>query len=109
MTLLENQKHTVIEPARAPAFDFAAQFNGPTCLQGAPSMLRSLSVSDWDVLFRAVTTRLRSCMSNVGAQPAPVNGQTAQDDLHQTLAECVAHLEQLHLALTTERRNKKSL
>jgi hypothetical protein len=63
-----------------------------------------ISIDDWDILFRAVQARLRSC---VGAGPDSTATLQARDGVSRVQAivlDCVRELEKLHEALNQERR-----
>jgi hypothetical protein len=63
-----------------------------------------ISIDDWDMLFRAVETRLRSI---VGVKPdsiATPQTRDAASRIQAIVLECVGELEKLHAALKQERR-----
>ena len=62
----------------------------------------SISAEDWNTLFSAVTTRLRSIAGPVAGTPdAQVHG--AGQPVHSSVLECAAALDQLHEELALER------
>ena len=80
-------------------------------LEQAQQDTRSLdaSVQDWDMMFRAVEERLSSAVGKVLVATPGLEPQTAAALVQTIVLECVAALDQLHAALTHERRRRHQL
>jgi hypothetical protein len=72
----------------------------------APDRPLEIAIRDWDVLFRAVESRL---LQGVGYQLESVPKSPASDaaeSVQSIVVECVTALRQLHVALTQEREQR---
>ena len=69
----------------------------------APDHPLEIAIKDWDVLFRAVETRLLLSVGNSLASVPKSKASDAAELVRSTVLECVTALHQLHVALTQER------
>ena len=90
----------MIRPAQA----HPAQSQAPPRTDSVLPVSRSgISVEDWNTLFSAVTTRLRSIAAGAPAGAPDTQAHGAGPPVHTSVLECVAALDQLHEELAFER------
>jgi len=95
----------LLRVATGAAHDFGAS-PAPAVLTATAQPHLSISVEDWDALFRAVEIRLREAVGeHLGTLPdTPHHSAEVSASLVQAVVlDCVTALEQLHAALKTER------
>ncbi|MDP3170631.1 MAG: hypothetical protein Q8M91_09845 [Polaromonas sp.] len=77
------------------------------CINGAslPGSVPGVAISDWDLMFDAVRTRLTR---TVGERPGeqPVAPQLPASLVQAVVLDCVRALDQLHTALAQERSQR---
>lgn len=81
----------------------------PEAQAETPARPLEISAEDWDVLFRAVETRLASSVGEPAAAPIGSQAHDAAALVRSTVLECVAALHQLHMSLGLERDRHDSL
>lgn len=92
--------HSAVGLASQSASQSASQFDSRT----APHLASSnMSVIDWDLMFKAVLMRLRTCVSSVPAPTVLPHLQSLPTSMHETVLECAADLHRLHLDLSQQR------
>lgn len=84
----------------------------------APGPHSDINIPDWNDLFHAVEARLIQCVSSTNTANSAtgsskalrgVLGDAAAGGVGGTVLECVAALNQLHAALTSERERRSGL
>lgn len=70
--------------------------------EAPPAASADVAIGDWDVLFRAVTDRLRATAGALSVAASDPAARDAPGRSQADVLECVAALEQLHLTLTHE-------
>lgn len=63
-----------------------------------------VSVSDWDLMFEAVITRLRTAVGEAPHGLSPPTGAGIASPTAAAVLDCAQALETLHAALARERR-----
>lgn len=63
----------------------------------------AVSQADWDILFDAVTERLKTITGHAVAEPMPEHLLGMAATLQETVWECVDSLNSLHVMLVRER------
>src|SRR5487761_2595213 len=92
-----NAMPTIDTPhAAGPAADGVLPAEAP------PAASADVAIGDWDVLFRAVTDRLRATAGALSVAASDPAARDAPGRSQADVLECVAALEQLHLTLTHE-------
>jgi hypothetical protein len=81
------------------------------CINGAslPGSVPGVAISDWDLMFDAVRTRLtRTVGERPGERPGeqPVAPQLPASLVQAVVLDCVRALDQLHTALAQERSQR---
>ena len=105
MTQFDNQSQGEFQPNVSPAMNFATQFNH----SAAPDIGTSnISAIDLDRLFHDVTRRLESCVGGRPGQPTMAHMLGTTAIVQTAVLECVADLNQLHLAWMRTRQLPKN-
>ena len=105
MTQFDNLSQGEFQPNVSPAMNFSTGFNQPVAPDTGTS---NISASDLDKLFHAVTKRLESCVGGRPAQPTMAHMLGTTAIVQTAVLECVADLNQLHLAWMRTRQLPKN-
>ena len=81
----------------------SSQFDSCAAMHSASS---NMSVIDWDLLFKAALMRLCTCVSNVPAPTLSPHLQSGTTSMHETVLECAADLQRLHVDLSQQRLSR---
>ncbi len=76
---------------------------------GQPPGASTFAVENWNAMFDAVESRLRSTVGERSAEATDPTVSGASDRVRTSVLECAAALEQLHAALTLERAGRREL
>lgn len=73
-------------------------------MKDVPSSHNNISPADWDDLFLAVQERLRNCVDDTLLVAPELRPTERQAVMKTTVLQCIEAMQQLHAALTLERK-----